>query len=361
MCEASANNRLERIRGLVHETFEAMASERKRKYAYIQLNGVSSFASMMALKRGQSEELAAIIGLLHNYYEYKTGVPQFPGPNSADTVRPLLKEMNIFTDEELTTILRAIFYQKDRTTVHGTYEEIIKDAYVLHLYFQDSNRTLDQLEDVTRLRNVLREMTIPEHTLINPSPTDRYVLPQHIDKRSKLADIAESLAKENIIGLPSDQRYREICKYWPDHGIYEVLHSNWCAAFVYHCCMQAGFYLPIRYPNAKYRLAGVGAWLEWSILPENDFFNKKGQHGFTPERGDIIVYDQLLSDKAHDHIGIVLACDANEILVAEGNRDNENYSSVFYRDQWQCILGYIRIPNHYSFHYHGDYNPIPTI
>ncbi|MGZ9583728.1 CHAP domain-containing protein [Paenibacillus marinisediminis] len=264
--------------------------------------------------------------------------------------------MNIFTKEEQITILQAIFYRGDRNKIHGPYDELLKDAYVMQLYFQNPNCSLTQ-QDANRLRNIFRELAIPEECTEEVAHQKEVIL-QNTDRRSKLADIAEALGRENIIGVHGDQRYREICKYWPDQDIYKVLQSSWCAAFVYYCCMQAGLLLPIRYPNGIYRLAGVGAWLEWAQLPETGFFHFDKQNGFTPQRGDIVIYEKLLSDDSHDHIGIVLACDDHEILVAEGNRDNQNYSSVFYRNRWHHILGYIRIDNGYQFDFNGDYNPI---
>ncbi|NUU63635.1 CHAP domain-containing protein [Paenibacillus sp. JW14] len=122
--------------------------------------------------------------------------------------------------------------------------------------------------------------------------------------------------------------------------------------------MQVGIVLPIRYPNRTFRLAGVGAWLDWAQLPETGFFYQDKQDGFIPERGDIVVYEKLLSDNSHDHIGIILACHDNKILVAEGNKDNKNYSSVLYRDRGHCILGYIRIDNGYHYNFTGEYAPI---
>lgn len=117
----------------------------------------------------------------------------------------------------------------------------------------------------------------------------------------------------------------------------------------------------MRYPNGKCRFAGVGAWLEWAQLPETGFLYFDGQNGFVPERGDIVIYEKLLSDDSHDHIGIVLGCNEGEIEVAEGNRDNQNYSSVFKRDRRHCILGYVRIDNDYVFQFNGEYNPIQSI
>lgn len=196
-------------------------------------------------------------------------------------------------------------------------------------------------------------MAIPSEFVVQRN--DNASVPRNMgDKRRKLADIAEMLAGKNIIGVPGDEQYREICKHWPDADIYKVLRASWCAAFVYHCSRLAGIVLPIRYPNGMCRFAGVGAWLEWAQLPETGFFYRDGQGGFTPERGDIVIYEKLLSDKSHDHIGIILAYDEKEILVAEGNRDNMNYSSVFRRDRHHCVLGYIRIDNDYYFDFNGD-------
>lgn len=155
------NQRLDSVRVLVQEMIMSIGSEQRKQEACVHLYGVSSFASLLAMKREQNQELAAIIGLLHNYYFFKTGVKEFPGPNSADTVRPLLRDLNMFTKEELTQILKAIFHQGDRNKVQGPYEEILKDAQVLQSYFQNRNCIL-MPQDNTRLRNVLREMTIPE-------------------------------------------------------------------------------------------------------------------------------------------------------------------------------------------------------
>lgn len=356
--EWKKNKRLESIKVLVDEMLLSIESKVYRQEATVHLYGVSTFSSMLAMKRGQNPELAAIAGLLHGYYVSKTGITEFPGPNSAEAVRPIIRDIGMFTEEEQITVLRSIFYQDDISRSHGPYEEIVKDANMLQLYFQSTVCRISQM-NVNRLRNVLGEMEILGEFIEEEFHKEKETNPQlNEDKRRMLADIAEMLAGQVIIGVPGDGRYREICRYWPDASIYKVLKNSWCAAFVYHCCRQAGFILPIRYPNGIHRLAGVGAWLEWAQLPETGFFHHDEQDGFTPQRGDIVIYDKLLSDHSHDHIGIVLACDEKEILVAEGNRDNENYSCIFHRDRKHRVLGYIRIDNRYQYHFSGDYNPI---
>ncbi|EPY03804.1 metal-dependent phosphohydrolase HD sub domain [Paenibacillus alvei TS-15] len=350
-------SRFKSIQVLVHGLLQSMDSSVQKQDAAIRLYGVSAFASMLARKRGLQSELAAIAGVLHHYYFYKTGIEDFPGPNSSEAVRPMIRDLKLLSQEEQATILKAIYYHDDRHQRHGEYEEVVKDAIVLQKYFQTPNNQVDS-RDSHRLQQVLGELTIPYsyETPHNNTSTEFPKTSNSTDKRQMLADIAESLAGQNIIGVPGDKFYREICKYWPDTNIYQDIRASWCAAFVYYCCRQAGISLPIRYPNGIYRLAGVGAWLEWSQLPETGFFYRDGQEGFIPERGDIVIYDKLLSDKAHDHIGVVLACEEKEIVVAEGKRDNQNYSSVFRRDRHHCILGYIRIDNDYTFHFKGRLN-----
>jgi len=351
------STRLDSVRFIVQDMIMSIPSEIRKQESCVQLYGVSAFAAMLAMKRRLNQELAAIAGLLHNYYFYKTGIPDFPGPNSSEAVRPLIRDMNILSKEEQTTILRAIFYQGDRSSIHGPYEEIVKDACLLHFYFQDMGSSAAP-QDVARLRNVLHELAIPMNLSGEKYGSGDVGDRQDADRRSKLADIAETLAGLNIAGVPGDRRYREICRYWPGTAVYQELQNGWCAAFVYHCCWQAGFRLPIRYPNGMYRLAGVGAWLEWAQLSETGFLYLDEHDGFAPQRGDIVIYDKLLSNDPHDHIGIVLACDEKEITVAEGNRDNRNYSSVVNRERGHCIVGYIRIDNNYAFHFSGEYGPI---
>ncbi|MET1170707.1 CHAP domain-containing protein [Paenibacillus amylolyticus] len=355
MSSGKKSKRLDTVRNLVHEML--LEESINKEGMLVHLYEVSNFASMLAMKRVQDSEITAIAGLLHGFYFYKTGIEHFPGPNSADAVRPILRSAEIFTTDELSIILKSIFYQEDTHLVHGPYEEVIKDAILFQIYFQNPNRNLSKAE-ISRIQNVFTELGISKENI--KADVNVNVQTVHInteERRSKLADLAETLARQNIIGTSGDQRYQEICRYWPDSDICKVLEANWCAAFVYHCCMKVGIKLPIRYPNRMYRLAGVGAWLDWAQLAETGFFYRDMQEGFEPERGDIVIYEKLLTDNSHDHIGIVLACDGDQLLVAEGNTDNKNYSSVLYRERGHCILGYIRVDESYQFNFQGEYRP----
>ena len=67
----------------------------------------------------------------------------------------------------------------------------------------------------------------------------------------------------------------------------------WCAAFVYYCCREAGFDLPIRPKECRScHLAGCIAWEEWALGDPRIEYHRGD--GFTPEPGDIVLYDQLV-------------------------------------------------------------------
>ena len=167
-------------------------------------------------------------------------------------------------------------------------------------------------------------------------------------KRLQLVKIAEALALKpfhgNLMGLASN--IKPITDHFPD-GPREEFEGKWCAAFVYHCCIKAGFEIPYRYPLKKFgTFAGVQAWLQWAKLRENKFYYSTRNRGFSPQAGDIVIYDGVFDPGPHDHIGIVLAVDSQNIRVAEGNVNN--LSIVLSRKRNSCVRGYIRIPDDYE-------------
>ena len=172
-------------------------------------------------------------------------------------------------------------------------------------------------------------------------------------KKSLFADIAEELAVKSICGERTSKIYMDIIRYYPEDTAFNELKNGWCAAFVYHCALKAGMELPIRQPPFTNRFAGVGTWYEWGKENNFCFFDKDG---FVPLRGDIIIYNNIVSpenkakDSAwHDHIGIVLSYEGEFIVVAEGNINNENVSGVIKRRRDNTIGCFIRIPDNYKY------------
>jgi len=112
---------------------------------------------------------------------------------------------------------------------------------------------------------------------------------------------------------------------------------HWCCAFVYYCCLQAGFRFPPK-PVASYQytLAAVPAWHHWAL--QEGFFCPAPSS--TPELGDIALYNRVASGQPFDHIGIVVAVISEGILSAEGN--NHNRAGVFPREI-SAVEGYVRL------------------
>lgn len=176
-----------------------------------------------------------------------------------------------------------------------------------------------------------------------PSPTNRSAT------RHRLAAIAQSEAAleragdANMAG-PAIERYlavfRDAMNRHGDTTQYSDLDTGypWCCAFVYYCCLQAGFRFPPKpMAGARCTLAAVPSWREWATA--SGFFHPAGST--PPQLGDIALYNRVHNGKPLDHIGIVVGIVPVGVLSAEGN--NANRTGVFLR-AFSVIEGYVRIP-----------------
>lgn len=168
--------------------------------------------------------------------------------------------------------------------------------------------------------------------------------------RFALAETAKSLALLPLHGFQEDQDSNltplvQHFRRWDVHAANQL----WCAAFVYHCCIQAGFQLPFSPDECTVgSLACVPAWEE---LAQKD--SRIGYHlptdAFEPAPGDIVLYDHVFCHQPHDHIGIVIENHPDHILAAEGNVNNTNQSGLVRRAKDHHIRCYIRLPENYSW------------
>jgi hypothetical protein len=169
------------------------------------------------------------------------------------------------------------------------------------------------------------------------------------DRRERLAVCAEAFARKpfhgNTTGLPSN--IKPITDHFP-RGPRSDFEGKWCAAFVYHCSVAAGYDLPHRHPAPlTCNFAAVRAWLEWAKLPGNGFYFARSRKGFSPQRGDIVIYDGVFDPGPHDHIGVALQVADKTLTVAEGNVGN--ISAVVERTMGRHVRGFIRIPDGYAY------------
>ena len=171
--------------------------------------------------------------------------------------------------------------------------------------------------------------------------------------RSKFADLAEAIASQHVCGERDNEVFMNIIKYYPEASAFHELKNYWCASFVYHCALEAGLKLPIKQPPYRYRFAGVGTWYQWASDNHFCFYEKDG---FIPSRGDIVIYNNIIppdnkpnNSPWHDHIGVLLSCEEEYLLMAEGNINNQNVSGLIKRKRDHTIGCFVRIPDHFEY------------
>lgn len=341
------------IREYVNRILENIPSEEKRRSATVHTYGVAQCCTMLALKRGLDPELAHISGLLHDIYTYHMGNPICHAISGADMARTAIRKMDIFKDGEKEIILSSIFYHTDKARIHGKYDEVLKDADVLQCYYNDAGFRIFA-PFLPRIKNLLKELGYA--TELSPDTYgEETVKIEEGFKRSDFADIAERIASQQVCGDLDNQVFMDIIKYYPEPNAFDELKNYWCAAFVYHCALQAGLELPIKQPPYKYRFAGVGTWYEWARDNHFCFYEKDG---FIPSRGDIVIYNNIIplenkqkNSPWHDHIGVLLSCEEEYLVVAEGNIDNRNVSGLIKRKRDDTIGCFVRIPDGFEYDY----------
>jgi HD superfamily phosphodiesterase len=118
----------------------------KRAKAVAHLHGVSLAAVILAKKRGQDSELAAIAGLLHDLYAYKSGSYDDHAHRGADYAKEILDEMKLTSPEETKTICSAIYNHDSKAEVNEPMDEILKDADVIDHSLADPTKAVKEHE-----------------------------------------------------------------------------------------------------------------------------------------------------------------------------------------------------------------------
>jgi len=130
-------NRLEAVRGIVDGILQSIPDLEARRCAFVHLYGVSMTAVMLADSRGLDSDLAAVSGMLHDLATYESGDPTDHGPRSAERAVQILRQAGGFSDAEMTVVQSCIAHHSDKASVHGAFEELLKDADVLQHYLYD--------------------------------------------------------------------------------------------------------------------------------------------------------------------------------------------------------------------------------
>ena len=125
-------SRVKDLQKQVHRILKGMDDNQERAKAIAHLHGVSLAAVMIAKKRGENAELAAMAGLLHDLYAYKSGSYQDHAHLGADYARQVLTELEFTSDEETELICSAIWHHDSKDQIDSAFDEVLKDADVIH-------------------------------------------------------------------------------------------------------------------------------------------------------------------------------------------------------------------------------------
>lgn len=305
---------------------------------------VARWCVRVARKRGLDEHMACLAGFFHDVYYYATGLRPLHEQNSAELAKELLGEYSELSSEDQQMICRAILCHHASDTASDDLSRLLRDAHILNRYTSAGHTV--RRHELDRLKQLVPEWKLlePQRSQITDTPD-----PVYHGNRAALAEVAQTLAAQRLSWYADEPDAWSIARYWPEPDAFEKLSGNWSAAFVYHCCYEAGFILPIHALGIERRFDDIKAWLDFASLLNNGFYHPKGESGFVPERGDIVIFDRILEDKLPaDHMGVVVITSPERITVAEGNARKSNVSDVIEHSATHHVRGYIRLPNDFS-------------
>ena len=139
-------SRVKDLQKYVHKVLKCMDDNQKRSSAIAHLHGVSLAAVMIAKKRHENAELAAMAGLLHDLYAYKSGSYEDHAHKGADYAEEVLKELKIVSKEERDAICSAIRHHDSKDVTDSSFDEVLKDADVIHHSLGDPTKEVKEHE-----------------------------------------------------------------------------------------------------------------------------------------------------------------------------------------------------------------------
>lgn len=329
--------------GLMRRALVRQSSAALVEQGYAHAIDVARWCVRVAERRALDVHTACLAGFFHDVYYYATGLRPLHALNSAEQVAVLLEDFGGLSAQEREQVCHTILCHHDEDKALDALSELLRDAHILSEYTGPRHRVRSrELKRLTQL--------VPEWKLLDPQRSQVVETPEPVYQgdRYALAEVAQTLAAQRISWYAGEPDALSIARYWPEEDAFEHLSGDWAAAFVYHCCYEAGFILPMRAREVEQRFDRIKSWLDFGSLLNNGFYHPKGESGFVPERGDIVIFDRILEDKQPaDHMGVVVMTSPERITVAEGNARKSNVSDVMEHSATHHVRGYIRLPNDY--------------
>ncbi len=168
-------NRLELVRNEIDAILLNQNKVEERRNGYVHLYGVAQCCSILAIKRGLDVELCAIIGMLHDIHTYKFNYVKDHAILGATEAENLMKELNVFTDEEIEIVRNSIFNHSDKKTKQDKYSELLKDADVLQNSLYDTTFEIKHKKRLKKtfknfgIKMKLKKVKVPEEKQVKES------------------------------------------------------------------------------------------------------------------------------------------------------------------------------------------------
>jgi len=131
-------NRLETVRAFVDEKLHRLTNLEDKRCGFVHLYGVSLTATQLAKRRGMNRELAGIAGMLHDIVSYESGDPTDHAARGAVRAAEILRELDLFADDEIDAIQSAIASHSDKASRGSAFQELLKDADVIQHHFYNT-------------------------------------------------------------------------------------------------------------------------------------------------------------------------------------------------------------------------------
>jgi len=155
---------MDRLQTITQEVYNLINKHCPGSKSYFEshLTGVSNYAAMLAGKREESEELAAIAGMLHDIYQITHGTIRKHAKLGAPIAKEILVSTGLFNEKEVEIIRHAISIHNKKEMIHGSFDEVLKDADVLDHYggIDFNYRSLyDGDEEAVRYESMMEELS----------------------------------------------------------------------------------------------------------------------------------------------------------------------------------------------------------
>ncbi len=139
-------SRINEVRNYLNSVLMEIEDVETRRFFELHICGVSNFASLLALKRGENYERAIVSALLHDICTIKTLDSKGHGKKGALMAREILLDMGTFSLEEVDIICDAIKHHSKKEKLHKSFNQLLVDADVLAHCLYDPNAVVVKKE-----------------------------------------------------------------------------------------------------------------------------------------------------------------------------------------------------------------------